>query len=189
MQARSATPRDRIDAIAAIATELGAEDVVAEAASLADRLTEQRFYVACVGQFKRGKSTLINALVGTNALPVGVVPITSVVTVVRYGEPPSARVRRGGAWMTVPLSDLAAYVSEEQNPENVKRVEGVEVLLASPLLASGMCLVDTPGVGSIFAGNTAATKDFVPHIDAALVVLGADPPISGDELTLVKHRA
>jgi len=56
----------------------------------------------------------------------------------------------------------------------------------SPLLESGMCLVDTPGLGSVFEGNTAVTQGFVPHIDAALVVLGADPPISADELALVE---
>jgi GTPase Era involved in 16S rRNA processing len=49
-----------------------------------------------------------------------------------------------------------------------------------------MCLVDTPGLGSVFAGNTAATQAFVPHIDAAIVVIGTDPPLSGDELQLVE---
>jgi Dynamin family len=80
-------------------------------------------------------------------------------------------------------------VTEEENPENEKGVAAVEVFLPSHLLASGMCLVDTPGLGSVFAGNTAVTQAFVPHIDAALVVLGADPPISGDELRLVEEVA
>jgi hypothetical protein len=83
------------------------------------------------------------------------------------------------------LASLDEYVSEEKNPENGKGVRAVEVYVPSSLLASGMCLVDTPGLGSVFAGNTAATREFVPHIDAALVVLGADPPISGEELELV----
>jgi hypothetical protein len=91
----------------------------------------------------------------------------------------------GGEWQSVDAAALAAYVSEEENPENVKGVAGVEVLVPSPLLASGMCLVDTPGIGSVSLGNTEATKAFVPHIDAALVVLGADPPISGEEVALV----
>ena len=49
-----------------------------------------------------------------------------------------------------------------------------------------MCFVDTPGIGSVFAGNTAATQAFIPHIDAAIVVIGTDPPLSGDELQLVE---
>jgi hypothetical protein len=63
----------------------------------------------------------------------------------------------------------------------------VEVFLASPVLADGMCLVDTPGLGSIFAGKTAATQGLVPQIDAAIIVVGADPPIAGEELALVEE--
>lgn len=82
---------------------------------------------------------------------------------------------------------MIEYVSEENNPENAKKVAGVEVFLRSLLLADGMCLVDTPGLGSIFAGNTAATQAFVPQIDAAIIVVGADPPISAEEMALVEE--
>ncbi len=88
--------------------------------------------------------------------------------------------------MDIPPEDLTQYVSEKLNPENKKNVAGVEVYSPSPLLIQGMCFVDTPGLGSVFAGNTAATRAFVPHIDAAIVVVGADPPISGEELALVE---
>jgi hypothetical protein len=90
-------------------------------------------------------------------------------------------------WVDIAPENLTQYVSEELNPENKKGVAGVEVFSPSPLLVQGMCFVDTPGLGSVFAGNTAATLAFVPHIDAAIVVLGADPPISGEELTLVEE--
>jgi ABC-type uncharacterized transport system ATPase component len=63
-----------------LAAELGAESAAEEAAALAERIAEGRFHVACVGQFKRGKSTLLNALVGAPILPSGVVPVTAVVT-------------------------------------------------------------------------------------------------------------
>lgn len=175
--------------LAAIAAELGAEHIATEAADLAERVAEGRFYTACVGQFKRGKSTLMNALVADNVLPTGIIPVTSVATVVRYGERRAARLRAHGRWRDIEIDDLQQYVSEQHNPENTKGVEGVEVFLPSPLLRSGMCLVDTPGLGSVFAGNTAATEAFVPHIDAAIVVVGADPPLSGDELDLVETVA
>jgi len=171
-----------------LADEFGAEQVQEESKGLAERVMEGRFYVAVIGQFKRGKSTLLNALVGDGVLPTGVVPITTVPTVLRFGEKRSARVRfQGGSWTDVAPGDLIEYVSEENNPENAKRVAGVEVFLPSPLLAEGMCLVDTPGLGSIFAGNTAATQAFVPQIDAAIIVVGADPPIAGEEMALVEE--
>jgi predicted GTPase len=180
----------RLLRLARLADELGASRLADEAQDLANRISEGRFYVACVGQFKRGKSTLINALIGDSVLPVGFIPVTAVPTVVRFGDQRRARIQvRDGSWQDVSVSDLKQYVSEEFNPENKKRVRVVEVFVASPLLVNGMCFVDTPGLGSIFAGNTAATQAFVPHIDAALVVIGADPPLAREELAVIEVLA
>ena len=160
--------------------------VADEAEKLEERLSAGRFFVACVGQFKRGKSTVLNALVGQNVLPVGVTPVTSVVTILRHGVERRARVfYAAGVGEDISIEQVPLFVAEEHNPENRKGIAVVEIFLPAPVLASGLCLVDTPGIGSTFAGNTEATRKFVPHIDAALVVLGADPPISGDELALV----
>ena len=177
----------RLVLLADVARELAAESVADEASELAGRVSEGRFYVACVGQFKRGKSTLINALIGQEIVPAGYVPVTAVPTVIRFGARPQARVRiRDGSWRNILTTDLKEYVTEERNPENQKGVDGAELFVPSPLLASGMCFVDTPGLGSVFAGNTATTQAFIPHIDAALIVVGADPPIAGEELALVE---
>jgi GTP-binding protein EngB required for normal cell division len=179
-----------LDRLARAAQNLGATEIAAEAAALAERIAAGRFHVACVGQFKRGKSTLINALVGRDVLPTGVVPVTTVVTVLRYGKRPGARVRyMAGPVEEIDPASVAPYVTEDENPENVKRVALVEVTVPSPLLAPGLCLVDTPGLGSVFEGNTAVTQGFVPHIDAAVVVMGGDPPLSHDELALVEDLA
>jgi GTP-binding protein EngB required for normal cell division len=173
--------------VASLAEQFGVERITREAKGVAERVTEGLFYVACVGQFKRGKSTLLNALVGDRILPAAVVPLTTVPTVVRFGGERRARVRlQSGAWENIPVEAIEQYVSEEENPQNVKGVTGVEVFVPSPMLANGMCLVDTPGLGSVFEANTAATREFVPHIDAGIVVIGADPPLSGDELELVE---
>jgi GTP-binding protein EngB required for normal cell division len=177
----------RLLRLANLAEELGAEPVAEEARELAARVSEGRFYVACVGQFKRGKSTLLNALIGHAVLPTGFVPVTAASTVIRFGDQPRARVRmRDGAWREIAMTELKEYVTEELNPENKKAVDGAEVFVPSSLLSSGMCFVDTPGLGSVFTGNTATTQAFIPHIDAALVVVGADPPIAGEELALVE---
>src|ERR1017187_4298575 len=173
--------------LASLGEELGAPYIADDGHALAARVSEGRFYLACIGQFKRGKSTLINALIGSPVLPVGFIPVTAVPTVIRFGARPRARVQaRDGTRQEIAVSDLQQYVSEEFNPENSKGVAGVEVFVPSALLSSGMCFVDTPGLGSVFTGNTATTQAFIPHIDAALVVVGADPPIAGEELTLVE---
>jgi len=180
----------RLDTFQRLAMEAGCEPMAADARSLAGRVRAGRFYVVCVGQYKRGKSTLLNALMGERVLPVGVVPLTVVVTILRYGTPRTARVQfADGSWADIEPDAIAEYVTEEKNPENSKGVAVVEVLTPNSLLESGLCLVDTPGIGSVFIDNTEATRAFVPHIDAALVVLGTDPPISAEELVLVEEIA
>src|ERR1700691_4865371 len=176
--------------LAELAEQLDANEVASDARSVAERVSEGRFYVACIGQFKRGKSSVLNALVGDNVLPTGVVPVTAVPTIVRYGRSAAARVRfEVGEWTDIPIKAVDEYVSEEKNPENTKHVAALEIFVPSPLLVTGMCFVDTPGLGSVFTGNTATTRAFIPHIDAALVVIGADPPLAGEELLLVEAVA
>jgi GTP-binding protein EngB required for normal cell division len=177
--------------MAELADEFGAKNVATDARSVAERVSEGRFYVACIGQFKRGKSSVLNALVGDSVLPTGVVPVTTVPTIVRHGSHTAARVRFEAAagWNDIPVNTVDEYVSEDKNPENVKHVAALEIFVPSPLLATGMCFVDTPGLGSVFTGNTAATQAFIPHIDAALVVIGADPPLAGEELVLIEAVA
>jgi Dynamin family len=170
-----------LEQVRRLAAAAGAPEIAAEADAVLQRAAEGRFFVACVGEFKRGKSTLINALLDLPVLPTGVIPVTSVPTVVRHGDP-GARVRQDGRWRSIDHDDLADYVSQERNPGNAKRVIGVEVFVPHPLLRDGLCLVDTPGLGSVFDANTSSTLDFLPHIDAAIVILGADPPVSGEEL-------
>ncbi len=186
----SAERHSVLQTLAGVAAEAGADRLARDASDLAQRIARGRFFVACVGQFKRGKSTLLNALVGREILPTGVLPVTTVVTILRYGPAPGAQVRLAdGRQFPVAPEALAEFVSETNNPENRKGVAFVEVTVDSPLLASGMCLVDTPGLGSVFAANAETTRAFVPQIDAALVVLGTDPPISGEELALVEQVA
>jgi len=178
----------RLEALTAVAVEVGADSIGGDAAELNERLAQGRFFVACVGQFKRGKSTLLNALLGRSILPTGVIPVTTAVTVLRYGATLTAQVRFGdGRRLAIDPALLVDYVSEARNPENRKGVLAAEVMVPNALLQSGMCLVDTPGLGSVFAANSATTRAFVPQIDAVLVVVGTDPPISGEELELVEE--
>jgi GTPase SAR1 family protein len=185
-----ATEFEMLRAISGLALEAGLRAIAHEAGAVAERLDAGRFYVVCVGAFKRGKSTLLNALVGVPVLPTGVVPVTSTVTILPYGARLRARVRfTDRDWEAGDPAAVRLYVSEEHNPANEKGVAAVEVFVPSDLLKAGMCLVDTPGLGSVVVANTAATRAFIPHVDAALLVLGADPPITGEEVALVRAMA
>ena len=92
------------------------EDLSARAERLADRLARGRFNVSVLGEFKRGKSTLVNALLGLDLMPTGVLPLTAVATEVVYGTPGGTVVHTDGSTEEIDLSRLSDYVTEAGNP-------------------------------------------------------------------------
>jgi nucleoside 2-deoxyribosyltransferase len=142
-----------------------------------------------LGEFKRGKSTLINALLGEELMPSGVLPVTAVTTELGYGEPGATVVYLDGATEELGPGDLAEYVTEARNPANERRVARVEARVPADLLLPGAVLVDTPGLGSVFRHNDqAATRAFV-EADGAILVLSADAPLSETERQLLAALA
>jgi GTP-binding protein EngB required for normal cell division len=184
------TEEQSLETLERIAEERRQPGVGADVREARAALARRRFNVAVVGQFKRGKSTLINALLGRELLPADVAPITSAITIVEHGERERATVLfADGREEEIHPHDVRLFVSEEENPGNRKGVRAARIELPNPLLAAGVRLVDTPGVGSVFAANSEVTREFVSRIDVAVVVLGSDPPISGEELALVESAA
>jgi riboflavin biosynthesis pyrimidine reductase len=118
-------------------------------------------------------------------LPAGVTPLTAVTTTVRYGDDPHAEVRfADGREEKQPLTALPDLVTERGNPGNKRHIAAVTVYLDAPLLADGVELVDTPGTGSVFAWDTATAHEALETMDAAVLVLTADPPVSAAERDL-----
>jgi ribosome biogenesis GTPase A len=147
---------------------------------LQEKLAAGQLHLAVLGQMKRGKSSLINALLKADVLPTGVLPVTAIITEIRYGEVPDATIvyATGGLREQVALSSLADYISETRNPGNKKQVASVEVTYPSPFLKDGIVLIDTPGIGSTHAHNTETTERYLEQIDAGILVLSVDPPIT-----------
>src|SRR5512132_4134140 len=164
-----------------VAAQMGAGEVAEQAAEAAWRLNELVLEVAVVGEFKRGKSSLVNALLDRQVLPVGVLPLTAVPTVLERGDPGLVVEFRDGHAERHPLEALAGFVTEANNPGNRPGVARVTARLHAPLLDDGVRLVDTPGVGSVYEHTTAAADAYLPSLDAAVLVTSADPPISKAE--------
>jgi small GTP-binding protein len=154
------------------------------------RLAEDHFNLVVLGEFKRGKSTLINALLGRDVLPTGVLPLTTVVTTIRFGSRERILIRHvDGQEYERPLDELSAYVTEARNPANGLAVDSALVELDHPLLRAGLQLVDTPGIGSIHTHNTEVARGFLPCVDAALCVLDGGQPLSEAERKLFAEAA
>jgi small GTP-binding protein len=151
------------------------------------RLAEDRFNIAVVGQFSRGKTSLMNAMLGTDRLPTGIVPLTSVITTVQYGPKERAvlEYEERRYPYEIPLDSIAEYVSQRHNPGNEKGIKYARVELPAELLRQGFFLVDTPGLGSAIAENTRTTENFLPEADAFILVTSYDSPLSSEESRLL----
>lgn len=168
---------------------LGRKNAEQQCEELMVKLAEDRFILAVLGQFKRGKSSLMNAIIGEDILPTGVLPLTSAITVLKYGPAKRIVVNRKGYIFPeeLPVSSLPDFVTEKGNPGNQKNVKDVSVELPVPFLRSGIEFVDTPGVGSAFKANTATTYSFLPECDAVLFVTSVDTPMTSLELEFLKE--
>ncbi len=155
--------------------------------AILDRLGASRLRVLVAGEAKRGKSTLINALLDRDVLPSGVTPLTAVATTVSYGNDEIVEARYlDGHDEKHSLAALAGLVTERGNPANRRGIVAVTVYLSAPLLADGVELVDTPGTGSVFEWDTEAAHKALGSMDAAVFVLTADPPVSASERDLLE---
>jgi GTP-binding protein EngB required for normal cell division len=142
--------------------------------------------VAILGQFKAGKSSFINSLIGKDVLPVGAIPVTTAITRLQYGEAERVVVRHfDGSVTEVALSDVADFTSEAKNPGNQRNVDVVDIELPSLEEYAGLRLVDTPGLGSIFKVHQSTSENWLPEVGAALLTISADRPLSENDLELI----
>jgi GTPase SAR1 family protein len=158
------------------------------ARALDKKLVENRFNVVVFGEFKRGKTTFVNALLGADMLPAAVVPLTSIVTAVTWGEEIQARIGYlDGRAEDIDVQELARYVTERGNPENRLGVARAVLSYPSDDLRDGVFLVDTPGVGSVYRRNTEAARALLSESDVAIFLTSADPPISDAERAFLEE--
>lgn len=150
---------------------------------LVSRLEDDSFELALFGRVSCGKSSLLNALLGTNVLPVGVNPITAVPIKLRYGPKLRAAVAYGhGKSEMVTIEELSRLVTEQGNPGNFKNIVRAIVEVPSPRLQQGVLLVDTPGLGSLAKRGTAETLAYLPSCDLALLLIDAGAPLNDEDI-------
>jgi GTP-binding protein EngB required for normal cell division len=148
---------------------------------------EDALNVAVLGRFKAGKSSFLNHLFGKALLPVGVVPVTTVVTMIEYGPQDLAQaVFKDGRTEQIPWECISDFISEAENPENVKQVERVCIELPELERYRGIRFVDTPGLESVLRHNTEASLHWLPKVGLALVAVGVDPPLSEHDIELIR---
>ena len=178
-------------------------DLASRLSTTAKRLVDPSFHVFVVGEFKQGKSSLVNALLNAPVCPVDDDIATSAPTAVRYGDEASAAVllkppedddpssidideRNEPIREQIPIEQVAQYVTEAANPSNERRVQAVEVSIPRKLLADGLVIVDTPGVGGLGSAHSAATIGALPMADAVLFISDASQEFTAPELEFLQ---
>ena len=160
-----------------------------------NRLSSGALHLAVMGMFKRGKSSFVNALLGVDILPTSVVPVTSVPTVIKYGDTLRLSIRFFNNKPDLIVQEsakavhdcLLTHVAEEHNPLNRRCVEEAIVDCPNPLLKNGTMFIDTPGFGSTYRHNTKTTLDLLRKCDAVLFLLSPDPPFTQTEVEFLKE--
>lgn len=193
------TPRGRalraIDTAVKVTGALGRPDLARELALVRERLLDPAFTVLVIGEFKQGKSSMINALLGTPVCPVDDDIATATPTFLRwadgwsaavYASPGNEPVDIAELRTEIPMAELDAFATEAANPENIKQVRSVEIGLPAPLLEGGLVLVDTPGVGGLAGTHAVITLGALPLADAVLFVSDASQEYSGPELEFLQ---
>jgi dynamin family protein len=176
---------------ATVIGEMGRDELAQRLQIAASRVTRPTTVVCVVGEFKQGKSSLINAILQGNVCPVDDDLSTSAITFVHHSDEQRVRVRRhadGRALVEdVTPDQIAAYVTEQGNPRNERAVDRLDIGLPHPLLAQGLGFVDTPGMGGLGAGHAAATLAFLPYADGLIFVSDASSELTRTELDFLRR--
>ncbi|MGH3898529.1 MAG: dynamin family protein, partial [Pseudonocardiaceae bacterium] len=193
-------PVKAVDLALTTIARYGRSDLDARLHQARARLLDERIRVLVVGEFKQGKSLLVNGLVRAPVCPVHDDVATSVPTVVRHADAPVAALVRvldsesadelsegRTERVEVPIEKLAEYVAEHGNPGNQQRWNHAEIGIPRRLLEGGLELVDTPGVGGLNSVHGAATMAALPSADAVLLVSDASQEYTRPELEFLRQ--
>ena len=178
------------------AQKIHQEQYIQRLQETAHRLEEEQFIVVVCGEFRRGKSSLLNALLNEmqDLFPVDITVTTNLVTTASYGpsEKITALVDLSGSEevqeISIKRNEIRHYVTEKDNPRNMHEARLMTIQLPNEQLKRGLVLVDTPGVGGLYTRHTDITYEFIPNADAIVYVSDALQPLSEEDLKFIKDR-
>ncbi len=171
-----------------LASALGAKSLSERIArDLVKKLSEDRFHLVVVGEFNHGKSSFVNALLGREALAVGVTPTTATIHHLRYAEQPEATlVYSDGTRESLPFEEVKTYAAG--GGKDLARIDFIELGYPAPILKERILLVDTPGVNDLSHQRADITYSYIPRADAVLFLLDAGQILKESERVFLQDK-
>ena len=154
---------------------------------IADRIVSRIYRVAVIGEFKRGKSSLVNAIIGAQVLPTDILPMTATLTRVTYGEKRRILIQfkdgREEERTVAELVDFATKLDAEKE-KTAAQIREIQVSYPSVFCKNHIDIIDTPGLNDNEAMRD-VTLGVLENIDAAMMVISAKAPLSMTEQSLI----
>ena len=154
---------------------------------LEEQLQSEAFNVVVLGEFKRGKSTFVNALLRTELLPMDVLPETATINALLWSDEPRTEVIYSDGRKEVGGADAAFLrrftAKKEQGFEDIRYLK---IGLQADVLKNNIVLVDTPGVSDLNEQRVQLTYEFIPQADAIIFLLDAAAPLKKSEKEFIE---
>ena len=181
------------DAIASVSSSMVQSQKgkkIAEIKKSLDAIAQNPITILVCGEFKRGKSTFVNALIGRKVCPTDTDICTSTVTCIKYGEKVKATRLYGDfsnlKTQEIDFDDIERYTVG--SAEEIDNTVCIEIELPLPELQKGMTIIDTPGVGGLDPRHAALTNFFLPRADVTLFMTDVNEPLTTTELDYFKNK-
>lgn len=173
-----------------ICGQLKMEENKKDLAKLRQKLADHRFAVGVMGEFKRGKSTVINSLLEQEIMPSDILPCSATMNRVTYDLRPHVVLHmRDGSQKDIPVEELASYVTKltGENESRAADVDEAVVYYPCRFCQNGVDIVDTPGLNDDERMNK-ISEEVIPKLDAVIMVITPDNPFSMSEAEFVRSK-
>lgn len=155
-----------------------------------EKMAAHKFSVGILGEFKRGKSTVINSLLEAEIVPADVVPTTATMNRITYDLTPHAEVlMKNGSIKPIGVNELKDFVTklDETREATAADVEEAIVYYPCKFCQNGVDIIDTPGLNDDDRMNK-VTEEVIPKLDAVIMVVAAGAPFSMSEAEFVRNK-